>query len=158
MDKNKQPGIKIDRMILEAVNFQVNPSFVPQASDGINVDMQVNVQKNLIKLERKLRLGLEIKLFEKYDNPPFRLTVLVAGYFSVDNDAELENLEEFSNIQGPALIFPFVREIIANLSMRTGLQPLILPPTNIWHLLGQSQSMPDKKQKSKQQITSKSRK
>ena len=43
-------------------------------------------------------------------------------------------MEEFGRINGASIIFPFLREHIANLAMKAGLGPIMLPPVNFQKL------------------------
>lgn len=42
-----------------------------------------------------------------------------------------EKLKRFSKFNAPAHLFPFVREIIGNTTMKANIPPLLLPPLNI---------------------------
>lgn len=55
--------------------------------------------------------------------------VKMLGIFEYSNSSKL-SIEEFSNINAPAIIFPFIREHIASISVKAGLNPILLPPIN----------------------------
>ncbi|HAV92719.1 TPA: hypothetical protein DCW38_06015 [candidate division WOR-3 bacterium] len=57
--------------------------------------------------------------------------VTMIGLFSTDSANPNLDLEDFSKNNAPAIIFPYIREFVSNISSRTGLQPIILPPMNI---------------------------
>ena len=42
----------------------------------------------------------------------------------------LLNEEDFKKINAPAIVFPFIREYIANTALKAGLGNLLLPPVN----------------------------
>lgn len=54
----------------------------------------------------------------------------MVGVFKRIGDSELIDNEQFGRINGAAIIFPFVREHIANIALKAGLGSLILPPVN----------------------------
>jgi preprotein translocase subunit SecB len=41
------------------------------------------------------------------------------------------DLADFSRLNAPALIFPYVRETIASTSLKAGIPPVIIPPINL---------------------------
>jgi len=137
MKKSGQPGIDFVKLILEKAILEVNPNY-EQTEEDIPVDFSLTVNPKLDKARKLLKLNLEVIVFKETENPPLRVSVLAAGYFSVKKDEDIKILEEFSRIQGPALVFPFIREVIANLTMRTGYPPLLIPPMNLVSLIGKS--------------------
>ncbi|MEM1371062.1 MAG: protein-export chaperone SecB, partial [Pseudomonadota bacterium] len=55
------------------------------------------------------------------------LEIVYAGLFRIKNIPQ-DNLEPFLLIQCPALIFPFLRRLVADLSREGGFPPLMLDP------------------------------
>src|SRR4030042_6056052 len=101
MPEGKQPGIDFERVILEKVNLETNPSFIMK-DEGLSVDMTVKVYRNLNKSKNRLKLSLDVRLFEKAKNPPLRISILATGYFSAKKREDF-SLEKFSLVQAPAL-------------------------------------------------------
>lgn len=62
------------------------------------------------------------------------IKVTTVGLFKKNGDIPQQAIESFCDINAPAIIFPFIREIIANLSMKGGLQPIIIQPINFVEL------------------------
>jgi preprotein translocase subunit SecB len=147
LNKTKHQGISFDKFSLEKVSLSVNSNFSFPA-DGVPVDFNFQVKRHINKAKCSSKVILDIAALLKVENPPIDISVSVAGYFSVKNKADIKILEEFSEINAPAFIFPFAREIIANLTLKTGLPPMLLPPANIKVLLGKpKKKLPKKKKK-----------
>lgn len=53
----------------------------------------------------------------------------MVGLFTVPNNSPLP-IEVFTNVNAPAIIFPFLREHLASISMKAGIQPIMLQPVN----------------------------
>ena len=51
------------------------------------------------------------------------------GVFVKEGDVPLP-LEDFGNVNGAAIIFPYIREQFSNLALKAGLGFIILPPIN----------------------------
>lgn len=139
MKKNEQQGINFDKIIFEKINVEINPEFKPEdIGKGLDVDISLNANGKIDKSNKILIFKLETALFKNTKNKPFNIFIKAIGFFSVKDEADIPRLEEFSKINAPALIFPFVREIIADLTLKTGYQPLLLPPINIVALISKS--------------------
>ncbi|MFM9941970.1 MAG: protein-export chaperone SecB [Hyphomicrobiaceae bacterium] len=59
----------------------------------------------------------------------YELELVYAGLFKIEN-APPEALEPILNINGPALLFPFLRRIVADISREGGFPPLLLDPVD----------------------------
>jgi preprotein translocase subunit SecB len=136
MKKDEQQGIIFDKIIFEKINIEMNPEFKPEGiGEGLDVDISLNANGNIDKSRNLLRFELETSVFKNTKNRPFSIFIKAIGFFSVKNKDDIPILEEFSKINAPAIIFPFVRETIADLTLKTGFPPLLLPPTNIRALI-----------------------
>src|SRR5208282_409540 len=56
--------------------------------------------------------------------------VVMAGTFKKASDLDDAVLETFCNINAPAIIFPFIREMISSMSLKAGVQPILIQPIN----------------------------
>jgi len=55
--------------------------------------------------------------------------IKMVGVFTLPENSVLPH-EQFINVNAPAILFPFVREHLASLSVKAGLNPIILQPVN----------------------------
>ncbi|MHB1679963.1 MAG: protein-export chaperone SecB [bacterium] len=141
MKKNEQQGISFDKIIFEKINVEINPEFkLEDVGKGLDVDISLNANVNIDKSRKLLVLELETTIFKNTENRPFNIFIKAIGFFSVKDEADVPILEEFSKINAPDLMFPFVRETIADLTLKTGYPPLLLPPINIVALIGKSRN------------------
>lgn len=135
MKKNEHQGIEFQRLILEKVDFEVDPDFT-FGGEPLAVAMDVNADAFFSEDKKSLRSVLTTNIALSGAEPsPMKIIIAVAGYFSLEDDHNTGVLEEFAEIQAPAMLFPFIREVVANLTMRTDFPPLLLPPANMWALL-----------------------
>ena len=119
-------NISYKRVRLLKLNFELNPS--KEIKTPCNVTVGFNVKNNLDKEKRTLTTVLIGTLKTQTEPELFTLEVTVEGVFEGDNN---EDLEKFSHVHAPAHLFPFIREIIANTTMRAGIPPVLLPPVNL---------------------------
>ncbi len=57
----------------------------------------------------------------------------MVGEFQYAENAEL-SVETFGRVNGPAIIFPYIREHLSNMSLKAGIPPIFLPPINFVRL------------------------
>lgn len=114
------------RVRLLKLNFELNSS--KEIETPCNVTVGFNVKSNLDKEKHTLTTVLTGTLKTQTEPKLFTLEVAVEGIFEGDNN---EDLEKFSHFHAPAHLFPFIREVIANTTMRAGIPPVLLPPVNL---------------------------
>ncbi len=109
-----------------------------------NFKRENNIDENYLKVKNNLDLNIS-KSFDKENFGVFltvdlkqefagknlvEIKVTCVGVFKKNAEVSEKALDDFCNINAPAIIFPFVREIISNLSTKGGLQPIIIQPIN----------------------------
>jgi preprotein translocase subunit SecB len=118
-------NIRYKGVRLLKLNFILNPP--GEIKSTCNVSVKFNVENRLDKENRRLTTILTGNLKTQTEPEVFVLEVSIEGIFEGDNP---EDLEKFSQVHAPAHLFPFMREIIANTTMRAGIPPVLLPPVN----------------------------
>ncbi|SDT87888.1 protein-export chaperone SecB [Desulfobacula phenolica] len=109
------------------LNYSQNQAFKNKSvSNGIEIapDFTVKYKKN----DSTLFIDLSIK-FENV-NTPFFLTVVLTGVFELKFQISDEELDKLANINLAAILFPFLRQVVADTTMKAGFAPLLLPPIN----------------------------
>ena len=122
-----ESGFQIKNIILiESIFNRIsNVSFGEDVVNDLNINVKVGVVNTLINVEE------EVTLTQKFqEKQQVTIKVKMIGVFEQIGDSSIKNLEEFGKINGAAIIFPFIREIITNLSLKGGIAPIILSPVN----------------------------
>lgn len=122
-----ESGFKIMNLLLIESNFKREEMVTfdqTKTENIVNVDVNVQVKEPNIfvtetldytqKLEDRIEISAKIKMF---------------GVFEKVGDTPLD-LEEFGKVNGAAIIFPYIREQLTNLSSKAGIGLIILPPFN----------------------------
>jgi len=123
----RSSGVKLVRIIPIKVAFDVNPSPDPKITSAtVNVALQSMISTD----QKSLFLTVGVKVAHA-ENGPYQLEVVFAGEYQKEEGAEINwDWDKFSRANGAAIIFPYVREMVTNLTARIG-APLFLPPINI---------------------------
>jgi preprotein translocase subunit SecB len=129
MENNNQleSGFRISNLVLLESNFlrESNVTFNnPEINQEINVEVGVNVEGNNVFVTEQV-------IFKQIFNDITEVsaTIKMIGVFEKFGETPLD-LEEFGQVNGAAIIFPYVREHLTNLSARAGLGLIFLPPAN----------------------------
>lgn len=130
---NVKTHIMYKTIALSTLSFELNKKFKLPAK-GIRVEMDLSVENKITK-SKMLVCSLTAELFKtanKDGNAPFYLKATIEGHFESDDSTALKN---FAAVNAPAHLLPFMRELIANTTMRASVPPLFIPPLNIKSLV-----------------------
>ncbi|HXY57724.1 MAG TPA: protein-export chaperone SecB [Methylocystis sp.] len=93
-----------------------------------NIGIQVNVKfKQLAPTDFEVALTLDAKAGEEGPNLLFKLDLEYAGVFRLTNIPQ-EQVHPILMIECPRLLFPFVRQIVADATRDGGFPPLFIDP------------------------------
>lgn len=101
-----------------------------------NVDFQdskrmVSFETGVGGRDNKINVRLKTTVVNMKDgSEQYRIEVSMIGVFERNGNSQISTDEEFGRVNGAAIIFPFVREHIANIALKAGLGSIILPPVN----------------------------
>jgi len=116
---------------LVSVHFDLNTSFEP--GTDIEILPRISIAHSFIDDKKTLRLLVKIEISE--EDSPINLAVEMGGLFEFNNQiSEPEKFTKVAEINCAAIMFPFIREAIADITRRAGLAALLLPPINLVEL------------------------
>jgi preprotein translocase subunit SecB len=130
MDTTRQPGIRIAQIFLERAEFGHRSDFLEHPPNtAVEAEIEITLDSGVLPDGSRGRLRVEVStLRERGSLYEFRcvLTALIEG--------EAEGnfpLDRYVVTNGWALLFPFVRETVANLTGRGRFGSVLLDPVNI---------------------------
>lgn len=126
---NKQghgSGFAIKNIILTESSFtRINNVIFKDAETAISINVNVSVEGKNIIVEETVDVVHKLQEIEQ-----MKMRVKMVGIFEVIGESQLTDLQEFGRINGAAIIFPYIREHITNVSQKGGMGTIILPPVN----------------------------
>ncbi len=135
--ENKQPQINVLGQYIKDLSFE-NPS-APRSLRGAgkpSIQINFNVQAQPIGEEMfEVALTLEANATGE-DGVIYKLELVYAGGFRLHNLPK-EAIQPVLFIECPALLFPFVRRLVSDLSREGGFPPLLLDPIDFASLYRQ---------------------
>ena len=112
------------------VDFSINREYNTHKKPLIKPELSINTE--LRKKQKELIVTLAIR--QVTGNLPFFFEVKGAGLFKFNKLPEGNLVKQFGSINCPAILFPYLRETIADLTRRAGFHPLHLDPINFVEL------------------------
>ncbi|MGL4897593.1 MAG: protein-export chaperone SecB [Cetobacterium sp.] len=112
---------------LEKINYERNNLF--DSSIDSEILPKINamiIYKDESKKEANIILGIK---YDNENNLPFSLEVVLRGFFEF-NDEDQKII--FQN--GTAIMYPYMRSIITDITSKTNYTPIILPTMNFYIL------------------------
>jgi len=117
---------KFQNQRMKSINFKVNEKFTLkqeyEAVPSFLFSYSSNRKKKILVVELGIRFSST--------KAPCSLEVISEGVFIFKEMPKVSALEEISCTKCNPMIFPFLRETIADLTRRAGIPPLLLPPVN----------------------------
>ncbi len=131
--------IKLDKSRIRSLNFKIKKS----AFNGeIIVSGKIAYSYEYSYKEKSINSLITVSIAE--EQLPFDLEIEYEGLFTLNKRAPKKKIEPFAKINCPAILFPFVRECVADITRRANLNPLILPTINFVEL-SKKRKRPEKK-------------
>ena len=75
-----------------------------------------------------MNLTLDVEVNDKEKN--LMLTLRIVGFFKYEGDS-VDEINQFLYMNGPAILFPYVRSYVSNLTALSGVSPIIMPTLNM---------------------------
>lgn len=92
----------------------------------IEIDVHVGVPEDKV-----VQTLVSADYLQKHGNDTLvRCRVSFIGAFECNNGLPKNELEKFGHINGAAIVFPFLREQLSSLMVKSGLKAIVLPPYN----------------------------
>jgi preprotein translocase subunit SecB len=96
----------------------------PEIETIVNIDVSVQVEKNFVFVTEVLDYQQKYK-----SETEVAARIKMVGVFEKIGEPKLD-VNEFGNINGAAIVFPYIREHLTNLSAKSGIGLVVLPPFN----------------------------
>ena len=126
--KDLESGFRIINILLLESSFNRIQNVVfnnPEIKQEVNVDVNVSVNGNTVGVAEQV-------IYKQIFNDVEQVTAVIkmAGVFEKSGDSPLD-LEQFGQVNGAAIIYPYIREHLSSLSAKAGLGLIFLPPVNL---------------------------
>jgi len=122
---SKEYQFTLQDFFCEEIRFQRIPSV--QTTENIEISPSVKVNHGLSGNMMTVSLRVEVSQL----GLPFSLVVTMVGRFIfADSEVDAEKVVRIARINCASILFPFAREVVADVTRRGGFPSLLLPPIN----------------------------
>jgi preprotein translocase subunit SecB len=97
----------------------------PEISEGMNAGIRANAE---IRDNNIYELSMDVHVEDKDKHLCIDVAILGTFEFETSNYAELEGL---LSMNAPAIMFPYIRAYISNVTALGGIKPIIMPTLNM---------------------------
>lgn len=122
---------KIKKASFSFVNFIVRESHIVLNEQGeFNIDIDIKPKGYILKSLNQFHLELDVEIKEEHNR--FNIKLVTISTFNFDPDANLEEYKSTLFVENaPAIVFPYIRAYISNLTVQSGLFTITLPTLNL---------------------------
>ena len=140
--EQSQPTFSIEKLYVKDLSLEVPhaPSIFLERENP-QIDLQLHTESSAIDegiYEVTITVTLTAKLAEK-DKIMFLIEAQQAGIFHVRNIPSSE-LESVLGVVCPNILYPYIREVVTDASVRAGFAPVLLNPINFEALFQQQKT------------------
>lgn len=135
MDKQIKSSLKFEQYQVEKIEFQLNPDCDNKEIE-YDFDLDCEIESKEFKEQHIGAIRLKIIIFKNAveNNYPFELSVSVVGIFSSCN-MDKNKFDKALKLNGTAILFPFLRSTIADITKTANVNVLFLPLINVHKFL-----------------------
>jgi len=139
-DQQVEPSFSIEKIYVKDLSVEV--PFAPQIfleQEQPEVDLQLNTNTNAISddyFENVVNATVTAKLADKI---VFIVEASQAAVFQIKNVPKTD-MPLVLNVACPNIVFPYLRELISDVIVRSGFPPVLLAPINFEALYAQNQA------------------
>jgi preprotein translocase subunit SecB len=139
-DSNTAPQFGILAQYVRDLSFE-NPNAPASLAAGRAPQIEVGVDVRAQNLgEERFEIELKINATARHeDRVAFVVELSYAGLFAIRNVPQ-ESLQPLCLIEGPRILFPFARRVLADATRDGGFPPLLLDPIDFAALFRQMQA------------------
>lgn len=125
-----QLAFKIEDVRLLKVSYFPFSSVIDKSKSGEENKIDVNIKGSSHYHQKDNRLEIIINVVLKDKDSGYSLEVEYGAFFAFDGKPDKKELERIGKINGPAILFPYVREFISDVTRRAGHDSVNLPAVN----------------------------
>lgn len=127
--------IRLEKSRVRSLNFKIKED-TGRGKIPVSIDISYSYKYNY----KEKSISSLIFMSTREGRMPFHIEIEYEGIFKLNKQVAKKKVEPFANINCPAILFPFLRECVADITRRAGLNPLILPTMNFVELTKKSKA------------------
>lgn len=137
-------AMQLERIFLEKIDFKLNKR---DAGGIAETSFNLSVTAKYDKENRRALVSVSVSIPAEQTSHEqlFKLEVAFSGIFKFDENFPEEKITSFQQVNCPAILFPYLRETVADIVRRADLPSLHLPPFNFVNMYEKTEEKQKKK-------------
>ncbi len=120
----------VDKASFRFSKFTILESYFQMTdSSDFEINIKVNPRGSLSKKDNTFILEQEVEVSD--ENNKFKINIRTSAQFDFDEFPDDEKSFSYFTINAPAIVFPYIRAYISNLTALSGLSTITLPTLNL---------------------------
>lgn len=139
----KECQLSLLKYEVDKMEFDLNPHYRRDPEQKITIEPKLGVKILEAENEKEIkRVTVSCFIFEdaQKNNFPFSCSAQVSGTFRVNNISDEKKAEHLLVYNATAVILPYLRSVISNLTCLAEVQPVRIPIINVYDLLKEEQT------------------
>ncbi|MFC2655253.1 MAG: protein-export chaperone SecB [Segatella salivae] len=112
------------------IEYLVRETSIKLTGKDIGEDVQFIIEPEGVFKKEDKKFTLTLKVLIKDEEKNLELVMKMDGIFAYEAD-DMQELVPFISMNAPAIMFPYIRAYISNITALGGMPPIILPTLNI---------------------------
>ncbi|BES66067.1 protein-export chaperone SecB [Gottschalkiaceae bacterium SANA] len=132
-------SLKFQHYRVENIDFRINEHFTHSEDESIPLNMKLHREIGMADNNHSFTVALSISIFDDAEtkNYPFSLNSTVRGFFELDGaiDENGKQRDAFIERNSVAILFPYLRALVATITANSGVNQLDIPPINVVEMI-----------------------
>lgn len=126
------PSLQLKSIGLVSSTFEMTGQPPSKESEGKGLSFSIGGGHDFDSGSRLLKVDVAVKSPGKgnAEEVPFRFEVWYQGVFQVSGEVDDQGIEKLAHVNCAAIVFPYLREHVSDLTRRANLPPVTLPVVN----------------------------
>jgi preprotein translocase subunit SecB len=125
----KNVTIRMEDSRIHSLKFALNDNYEEKESgNSVDVKTDLKFKTNYVYKEKSIHCIFLLNLGG--ENIPYSLTIEYEGIFTLNKRISKKDANPICKINCPAILFPFMRECVAEITRRAGFPPFMMPSVN----------------------------
>ena len=116
------------------IEFEINENYEDNEEEELNLDIGIGLNISRSNIDsKKVMVTLKISIFDKYieNKQPYRISTQMDGIFEVPYNMDDKSIDSFAKTSAVAVMFPYLRGAITQITSLSNCKPLVLPLINV---------------------------
>lgn len=125
----------MDQFKLELLSFEVVKVLFERSSLDKELEYNIDVQLGINDMPNEEELDIfttsfHVTLSSIQEQDSAKIEIHALGLFQIHGNPPENIIYNFKHISSPSIVYPYIRAFISNLSLQSGLNPVITPTIN----------------------------